>query len=413
MCSADHPVVPCSLTADGSKAFRLPAGIFEISEQLLVPERTSITGASAPNDMANPAVPPDWASQTLFLATRGSTAYLPAYCRAADMVRTRVGLVLSSHVSVRNVSYQGIDTIRPEDNGSLCGGGAFETKGCATNDCSTDVNNGGSDGLGSVNVSLEDVRLNDYYFAEDRALVGATIPGNYDCSTSAWKRECCFCKPNGVRSTQVGVWVPATRDAAGTVGLRVRRLVSSSSQADGINLHGFLSDALVENVFLQNTGDDVLALWGANRAPADVTFRDCAAVNPGVLRPKWYGNCVATYGLQSVIFERLRCAAPTLDSPRPQPGTNVTRIATSMFVFYTSFGGLYPEGNRVELRGGWDFTDLSGEPYTPAEGTMGSPGLSGLKAWTAVPGGTVAPFYEPSKSQQVGVVVTSMLQHSR
>ena len=35
-----------------------------------------------------------------------------------------------SHVHVANVSYQGIDTIRPDDNGALCGGGAFETKGC-------------------------------------------------------------------------------------------------------------------------------------------------------------------------------------------------------------------------------------------------------------------------------------------
>ena len=40
----------------------------------------------------------------------------------------------------------GIDTIRPSDNGALCGGGAFETKGCAENDCSvSSVNNGGSE----------------------------------------------------------------------------------------------------------------------------------------------------------------------------------------------------------------------------------------------------------------------------
>ena len=118
-----------------------------------------------------------------------------------DMVNTRVGFVLSSNVVVRDVSfwffvgkffclgllilhhlrhvinmysifyfpdllnvfgnvgsswfsgyvhltsgYQGIDTIRPSDNGALCGGGAFETKGCAENDCSvSQVNNGGSE----------------------------------------------------------------------------------------------------------------------------------------------------------------------------------------------------------------------------------------------------------------------------
>ena len=47
---------------------------------------------------------------------------------------------------MQNINYQGIDTIRPSDNGALCGGGAFETKGCAENDCTkSSVNNGGSE----------------------------------------------------------------------------------------------------------------------------------------------------------------------------------------------------------------------------------------------------------------------------
>ena len=63
-----------------------------------------------------------------------------------DMVRTRVGFVLSDNVTMQNINYQGIDTIRPSDNGALCGGGAFETKGCAENDCTkSSVNNGGSE----------------------------------------------------------------------------------------------------------------------------------------------------------------------------------------------------------------------------------------------------------------------------
>ena len=59
---------------------------------------------------------------------------------------TRVGFVLSDNVTMQNINYQGIDTIRPSDNGALCGGGAFETKGCAENDCTkSSVNNGGSE----------------------------------------------------------------------------------------------------------------------------------------------------------------------------------------------------------------------------------------------------------------------------
>ena len=37
--------VTCTVGADGTKAYRFPPGIFEIDEQLLVPDNTSITGA--------------------------------------------------------------------------------------------------------------------------------------------------------------------------------------------------------------------------------------------------------------------------------------------------------------------------------------------------------------------------------
>ena len=47
------------------------------------------------------------------------------------------------------------------------------------------------------------MRLNDFYYGEDEALVGATVEGNYDCAEYGGT-NCCFCKPNGVRSSQVG-----------------------------------------------------------------------------------------------------------------------------------------------------------------------------------------------------------------
>ena len=147
-CRTTGPVV-CSLRPNGSKVYVFPAGIFEIDEQLLIPEKVTIIGARSPNNMARPDETPDWKEQTLFLATRGVSEYRTNYCHADDMVSTRVGFVLSSYVRVINVSYQGLDVIRPMDNGALCGGGAFETKGCAENDCrASAVNNGGSDGLG-------------------------------------------------------------------------------------------------------------------------------------------------------------------------------------------------------------------------------------------------------------------------
>lgn len=113
---------------------------------------------------------------------------------------------------VRCIADQGVDTIRPDDNGGLCGGGAFETKGCAENDCkNSNVNNAGSDGIGSSHVVIDNVRLNDYYAETDRSKVGVAVLGNYNCALPQGPKDpdCCFCKPNGIRATQVGVWCAA------------------------------------------------------------------------------------------------------------------------------------------------------------------------------------------------------------
>lgn len=383
--------ITCALE-NGVKTYRFPAGIFEIDEQMLVPESTAIIGAANPNDMSQPTKSPDWAAQTLFLATRGATDYLMNYCHAQDMVTTRVGFVLSSYVTVRNVGYQGIDTIRPEDNGALCGGGAFETKGCAENDCSvSSVNNGGSDGMGSVSVIIENVRLNDYYYSQDKFLVGANIEGNYNCGTTKFRGQCCFCKPNGVRSSQIGIWVPQTRNPEGSQHIYVKNVVSSSTQADGINVHGKLDDVTIQNVYMQNTGDDVYAVWGATLDPTNVIFKDSIAVNPGILRPNWYGTCVATYGLKSVVFDNITCRSPTLESPIPSPGDGVLKIDVSMFVFHADFGASYPPGSTITIRG-WTFQDLQGINYLPADGTVGEP-VPGKMVWTKSSSGVMAPYY--------------------
>ncbi len=109
-----------------------------------------------------------------------------------------------------------------------------------------------------------------------------------------------------------------------------------------------MRDALLERVHIENTGDDSFALWGADLYPENVTFSQVTAVNPGVMRPGWYGNCVATYGLRSVVFDRVDCQEPTLAHPIPQPygARDYTMNDNSMFVFYTSFGGEYPGERR-------------------------------------------------------------------
>lgn len=387
------------------KEYTLPAGVFEIDQQLLLPERTALIGALNPNNDRDPSISPDYDLVTTFLATRGVTEYSINYCHSEDMVNTRVGFVMSSHTHIENVAYQGIDIIRPYDNGALCGGGAFETKGCAENDCNTSqVNNGGSDGLSVVDVTLKNIRLNDFYYAEDQAKIGQNISGNTDCYTPS---GCCFCQPNFVRSTQVGVWVPQTRDAHGSSLIHVKNIVSRSTQADGINFHGRAHNSLVDNCYFENTGDDAYVVWGADQMPYNITFQNNIAVNPGVMRPNWYGNCIATYGLQSAVFANMTCLAPTLPYPMPAPEDGSLRIDTSMFVFFTSFGGIYPSDNSIYIRGYWKFADLTTLSYDAANGVLDIPQVGNM-TWSEHVSKQLLPYYfpgYPNLTQTVNVYV--------
>lgn len=135
--------------------------------------------------------------------------------------------------------------------------------------------------------------------------------------------------------------VPQTRNSEGTHNLLVNNVVSSATQADAINLHGYIRDAVVQNCHFKNTGDDGYVLWGADLEPENVTFKDSTIVNTGILRPNWYGVCVATYGAKSVIFHNITCRSPTLAHPIPPPKTNGTwnkgcaRIDGTMAIIYT------------------------------------------------------------------------------
>merc|ERR1712187_916401 len=133
-----------------------------------------------------------------------------------------------------------------------------------------------------------------------------------------------------------------------------------------------------------NTGDDIYAVWGAKSNPTDITFKDNVAVNPGVLRPNWYGVCVATYGLQSVTFDNITCRAPILWQGTPN-------IDISMFFFHTSFGASYPQGHSVTLNK-WTFTNLEGKPYYPSTGSCNHIN-KGKMTWMTSANKVAAPYY--------------------
>merc|ERR1711920_661885 len=135
-----------------------------------------------------------------------------------------------------------------------------------------------------------------------------------------------------------------------------------------------------------------MGLWGATLKPTNIVFKDSVAVNPGILKPNWYGNCVATYGLQSVVFKNLVCRSPTLKHPIPMPYFDDSiMIDTSMFVFYSTFSAGYPVDNSIAILG-WSFQDLDGNEYTASAGSMDTY-ETGKMTWKMSDNGVAAPYY--------------------
>ena len=66
--------------------------------------------------------------------------------------------------------------------------------------------------------------------------------------------------------------MPQTRNPEGTRGLVVNNLVSSATQADGINLHGGHHNVLIEGCEMSFTGDDPYGLWPVSADAREDTF---------------------------------------------------------------------------------------------------------------------------------------------
>jgi len=279
--------------------FKFPAGEFTISRQVSVPENTVIVGAENPNGK-DKRKKPDYSSQTVFVASEGLSDSDACYCQnlkksweplspsnpyhCQDLTNERVkslrkGFLMSSNTVIQNIAFQGKDTLRPSDNGALCGGGVFETPGCVHNQCEFPELITGN-GQPVTNVSIENVRLNDYL--EDPIL-----------------------------ASQLAVWVAQTADT-GTPSshVRVKNLVAMFLHADGINFHGFVQNAIVDDSYIQNTGDDIYAVWGSHFDTRDIVFENSVGVDAGRARQNHYGSCVAVYGAKEATFRNLTCFAP-------------------------------------------------------------------------------------------------------
>ena len=73
-------------------------------------------------------------------------------------------------------------------------------------------------------------------------------------------------------------------------------------QADGINFHGFVQDALVDDSYIASTGDDIYAVWGSHFDTRNIVFQNSVGVDAGRARGNHYGSCVAVYGAKEAYF---------------------------------------------------------------------------------------------------------------
>nr|WP_245161531.1 glycosyl hydrolase family 28-related protein [Brevundimonas alba] len=88
-----------------------------------------------------------------------------------------------------------------------------------------------------------------------------------------------------IQHTKVGVWLDGPMSDLTVTGLRIL-----DQTADGLNLHGGVTNAVVEQSFVRNTGDDGLAAWSHRTPNRNIVYRDNTIVAPVL------ANGVAIYG---------------------------------------------------------------------------------------------------------------------
>ncbi|NYE19696.1 glycosyl hydrolase family 28-related protein [Microbacterium immunditiarum] len=155
-----------------------------------------------------------------------------------------------------------------------------------------------------------------------------------------------------IAHTKTGLWVDAGTDGFAAVGIRVR-----DTYADGVHLHGGVTDARVEHAAVRNTGDDAMAMWSSGGSVTRGTFSHATVQVPLL------GNGAAIYGgdsnriADSVISDTLTApagiAVSTRFNPVPFSGTTVVE-RNDIF----RGGGWEPNWN-TSFGGIWVFADTS------------------------------------------------------
>ncbi|MFI5634142.1 glycosyl hydrolase family 28-related protein [Streptomyces sp. NPDC051664] len=123
-----------------------------------------------------------------------------------------------------------------------------------------------------------------------------------------------------IRHTKVGLWFDGPMS-----NLRITNNVIVDQIADGLNFHTGVTDSVVSNNFIRNSGDDGLAMWSEKTANANNTF-DHNTVQTPVL-----ANGIAIYGGKDNTVSNNLIADPIREGSAIQVGS---RFGAEAFTGY-------------------------------------------------------------------------------
>ncbi|WP_030973625.1 glycosyl hydrolase family 28-related protein [Streptomyces sp. NRRL S-1824] len=216
---------------------------------------------------------------------------------------------VNRHIIVDNVTIVGagnwytiikgrqVDLDTPAPDGSVHTGVGFYGKDAADGG-STNVHLSGFAIEGDVRERIDTDQVN----GAGGAMSDSTIDGLY------------------IRHTKVGLWFDGPMS-----NLRITNNVIVDQIADGLNFHTGVTDSVVSNNFIRNSGDDGLAMWSEKTANANNTF-DHNTVQTPVL-----ANGIAIYGGKDNTVSNNLIADPIREGSAIQVGS---RFGAEAFTGY-------------------------------------------------------------------------------
>merc|ERR1711865_491085 len=221
----------------------------------------------------------------------------------------------------------------------LCGGAVFETPGCSDAYCDSE-NIGASkyDHGGVTTIVIEDV------------VISGSTPDT---------------------APQLAVFITQTKDLLKpTENVHIKGVRMDHSWCDGINLHGAVRNAVVEDCELSFQGDDNLAVWSAGDRADNITFRNnmlSQAKTENYGSPRW-GNCVALYGGSGINVFNTTCYHSSNAGVRMSD----------------EFHGAWGSSSKITVEG--MVTDEGTPACEVSSGSPATPGCDDIEAPLSLPG---------------------------